>query len=89
MDLLCRLIDVYVLLMFGRIVLSWFPMQSGGAMATIHDFLVAITEPLLGPVRRMLPPIGVGGMGFDLSPIIVLLVLQIVVRGIILRCGVG
>ena len=72
--------------MFGRIILSWFPMQSGGIFATIHDFLVAITEPLLGPVRRMLPPIGVGGMGFDLSPIIVLLFLRVVVAGLILGC---
>ena len=34
----------------------------------------------------MLPPVGVGGMGLDLSPIIVLLLLQIVVKGVILGC---
>jgi YggT family protein len=85
-DLLCRLINLYVLCMFGRIVLSWFPLQRGGVMATIHDFLVTITEPLLGPVRRMLPPVGVGGVGFDFSPIIVILGLQVVVAQLILGC---
>lgn len=86
MDVLCRLLDLYVICIFGRIILSWFPLQSGGLMAGVHDFLVAITEPVLGPVRRMLPPIGVGGMGLDLSPIIVLLGLRIVVGGLILGC---
>ena len=44
------------------------------------------TDTVLGPVRRMLPPVGVGGMGLDLSPIIVLLLLRIVVQGLILNC---
>jgi uncharacterized protein YggT (Ycf19 family) len=44
--------------------------------------LYAATEPLLGAVRRVLPPMG----PFDLSPIIVILGLQIVVGRIILGC---
>jgi uncharacterized protein YggT (Ycf19 family) len=35
----------------------------------------------------MVPMIAMGGMGLDLSPIIVLLALQIVVKGLILHCG--
>jgi YggT family protein len=41
-------------------------------MAQIFSFLYTITEPVLGPIRRAIPPIGMGGMGFDLSPIIVI-----------------
>jgi YggT family protein len=51
-------------------------------MATAQFWLVKITEPVLGPVRRVLPPLG----GLDLSPIVVLLFLQIVVQGLILGC---
>ncbi len=40
-------------------------------MATVYGFLYAVTEPVLGPIRRLIPPMGVGGMGLDLSPIIV------------------
>jgi YggT family protein len=76
---LCTLAQLYMLALFLRIVLSWFPISPGGAMAGIFSFLYSITEPVLGPVRRMLPPVGMGGMGLDLSPIIVLLVLQLVV----------
>jgi YggT family protein len=86
MDALCRLVDLYVVCVFARIILSWFPLSPGGLVASVADFLVAITEPVLGPVRRMLPPVGVGGMGLDLSPIIVLLLLRIVVQGLILNC---
>jgi len=39
-----------------------------------------VTEPVLGPVRRAIPPIGMGGMGFDLSPIIVIFGVQILER---------
>ena len=79
MALLCTLAQLYMLALFIRIVLSWFPISPGGAMAGIFSFLYNITEPVLGPVRRLLPPVGMGGMGLDLSPIIVLLVLQLVV----------
>ena len=78
-DLLCRLGQLYILAMIGRIILSWFPISAGGLMASVFSFLYTVTEPVLGPVRRMLPPVGVGGMGLDLSPIIVLLVLQILI----------
>ena len=83
MAILCTLAQLYMLALFLRIVLSWFPISPGGAMAGIFSFLYTITEPVLGPVRRMLPPVGMGGMGLDLSPIIVLLVLQLVVFRIV------
>jgi YggT family protein len=40
-------------------------------MATVYGFLYSITEPILGPIRRVIPPMGMGGMGLDLSPLIV------------------
>jgi len=43
----------------------------------VFSFLYTITEPLLGPVRRAIPPLRMGGMGIDLSPIIVIFGLQI------------
>ena len=52
-------------------MLSWFPISPDSGMATVYGFLYSITEPVLGPIRRLIPPMGVGGMGFDLSPLIV------------------
>ena len=77
-ELLCRLGQLYILAMIGRIILSWFPISAGGVMASVFSFLYTITEPVLGPVRRALPPIGGGGMRLDLSPIIVIFAVQFI-----------
>ena len=48
------------------------PRRPGCAWPRSSTSSTAITEPVLGPMRRAIPPIGMGGMGFDLSPIIVI-----------------
>jgi YggT family protein len=80
MGLVCSLLNLYLILLFARIILSWFPVSPGGAMAQVFSILYTVTEPVLGPVRRAIPPIGMGGMGFDLSPIIVIFGVQILER---------
>lgn len=79
-ELLCRLAYLYLFVLFGRILLSWFPISPGTPMATVFSFVYSVTEPVLGPVRRMLPPVGMGAMGgLDLSPLIVILLYQFVI----------
>jgi YggT family protein len=71
--LLCALITVYMVVMAARAVLSWFPVRPGTAMASISMVLYEITEPVLAPVRRVIPPAGM----FDLSFIVVFFLLVI------------
>lgn len=78
-DLLLKLLNLYIFIVFGRIILSWFPMQPGTAMATVYTYAYKLTEPVLAPVRRIMPPMG----GLDLSPIIVVLALEIVGTAVI------
>ena len=80
--LLCRLLQAYLIILFGRIILSWFPVEPGSGMASVYQFLYALTEPVLGPIRRVVPPLGMGGMGLDLSPIIVIFGIEILQRTI-------
>lgn len=84
MSILCLLVNLYVIAILGRIILSWFPAARSSVVGSLTEFLHAITEPVLGPVRRVLPPIGV----FDLSPLIVLLGLQIIARAALGCTGV-
>ena len=70
-EIICRLLQAYLIIMFARIIMSWFPINAGSGLATVYGFLYSITEPVLGPIRRVIPPLGAGGMGIDLSPIIV------------------
>ncbi len=75
--LLCRFLQAYLIVMFARIILSWFPLSPGSGMASVYGFLYAVTEPVLGPIRRVIPPIGAGGMGLDLSPLVVFFAITI------------
>ncbi len=69
--IICRLLDAYLIVMFARIILSWFPINAGSGLASVYGFLYSLTEPVLGPIRRVIPPLGMGGMGLDLSPLVV------------------
>ena len=69
-DLLRTLIDVYAMIILVRVVLSWLPVDRDQAWAR---FIVDVTEPLVGPIRRILPPFG----GLDFSPLVAMLLLQL------------
>lgn len=69
--------QIFLLCLLGRIVLSWFPPSGPGPVETIRRALFTVTEPVLGPVRRLLPMVRIGGMGLDLSPLVVFLGIEI------------
>ena len=61
------------LLVLGRVLMSWF---DPGRSNQVSRFLIQATEPILAPVRRFLPQTGM----FDLSALIVLLLLGVLMR---------
>ena len=73
MILVCWALSVYLVFIFARILLSWFPLDPNGAMATVAGFLFTVTDPVLGPLRRAIPPVRRGAAALDLSPLIVIL----------------
>jgi YggT family protein len=79
--ILYGLLSIYTLLIIIRIVFSWAMI---GYNNRLMRFLIDVTEPLLGPLRRMIPPLG----WLDISPIVaffILLLLQAAVAGTLLR----
>jgi YggT family protein len=80
MVVICVAIQLYIFVIFVRLIMSWFPPTPGTTYAQIYDAFVTVTEPVLGPVRSMMPPMRMGAMALDLSPIVVLLGLQILRR---------
>ena len=80
------LLEIYLWgVLFPRALLSWFPAPPGSTLAGINSVLFRLTEPVLGPVRRLLPPVRAGGFGIDLSFIIVFLGIQLIVIPIVYR----
>jgi YggT family protein len=74
--LLARLFDLYSLVILVAVILSWVRLPPDNPIVRITT---ALTEPLLAPIRRVLPDIG----GFDLSPLVLLLALRLL-RSILL-----
>ncbi|HUR18009.1 MAG TPA: YggT family protein [Acidimicrobiales bacterium] len=79
MGVVCAAVQIYLVAIFARVVLSFFPLAPGTVMSSLFSTLYTVTEPVLGPIRRILPPIGGGGIGIDLSPMIVVLVVQLLI----------
>ncbi len=79
MALICSLINLYIFVLFVRVVLSWFPINPNGPVGQVSRLVQAATDPVLVPVRRMLPNMG----PLDLSPIVVWIVLGIIVPTLI------
>jgi YggT family protein len=67
------LLDLYSLVLFASIILSWVNLSPDSPIVkVVHQ----LTEPVLAPVRRVLPAAG----GFDLSPLLVLLAIRLLQR---------
>ncbi len=86
-DYVGALFLVYIILIFLNILISWIPrMPYYRWLRATLDFITETTNPYLNLFRRVIPPIGGGGFGLDLSPIIgiiVLYILRAVVVGLI------
>ena len=78
----CLIINLYLLVIFARIIMSWFLPTPGTTYAQIFDAFVRVTEPVLAPVRGMIPPMRMGAASLDLSPIVVFLVGMFLIRAI-------
>jgi YggT family protein len=72
------LLQAYVIVLVARALLSWFPMHSGSPILPLVRVLDRLTEPVLYPIRRMLPPLRAGGMAIDLSIIVAILAIEII-----------
>jgi len=64
------------LAILGRVIMSWVTMMAptSPVVQTINQMLFQMTEPVLAPIRRIIPPMG----AFDLTPMIALILLQVI-----------
>lgn len=71
---------LFLICLFVRMILSYVSMVPGSTLQRINHAVVAITDPLLRPVRRVLPFARFGGAALDLSPLVVSIAIIIVMR---------
>ena len=80
MTVVCGLLQVYILVLFVRAVLSWFPIRPDSGLVPVIRALDAVIDPAVRPLRRVIPPAGM----LDLS-YLVLFIIVIVIHSIV--CG--
>jgi YggT family protein len=69
----------YILLLLARLVADWVQMfarawQPAGPILVILEVVYSVTDPPLRLIRRLVPPLRLGGMALDLSILLVLLI---------------
>lgn len=80
MDALCTILNLYVLVILARVIFSWVRVTPGTPVASIYSVIFRLTEPVLGPLRRAIPPMRMGVAAIDLSPLIILVGVQLICR---------
>jgi YggT family protein len=76
----CAALQIYWLILLIRILMSWFPMPRSGPAATAARILYDLTDPVLRPLRNLIPPARMGMMAIDFSPIIVFIAIGVLQR---------
>jgi YggT family protein len=74
--LLCNVLLVYWIILLARVIVSWVELAGWrppptGPLRTVFELLFDVTEPVLRPIRRILPPAG----PLDLSVIVAFLII--------------
>ncbi len=75
--ILILILRVYFDAVLGWVILSWIPTSSDHPLGRVNVFLDRIIYPVILPLRRVIPPLRVGGGMLDLSPIVLLIGLQL------------
>ena len=85
LTIILLVLDLYVWLLIAAAILSWLVAfnvvnSRNQFVAMIGDFLFRVTEPVLRPIRNMLPSLG----GIDVSPVVLILII-ILIKDVIVR----
>jgi YggT family protein len=81
-QLLVWAVNIYTLVLLVYAVFSWIPDLRG---SRVEWYLAKVVEPLLVPIRRIIPP----ALGIDIAFLVLILVLQLVIRTALVRLEVN
>jgi YggT family protein len=83
-DVLYLLLQIYFYAVLAWVILSWIPTSSTHPLGRVNVFLDRIIYPVILPLRRVIPPLRLGGGMLDLSPIVLLIGLRLLM-GVVVR----
>lgn len=82
LDILRWIVSIYTIILFVKVLVSWalmfgFRPPISGPVRWLLDLLDDVTEPVLRPLRRIIPPVRAGGIGLDVSIIVAFVILWV------------
>ena len=78
MRVVCILLQAFSIVLFARVVMEWIPVGEEHPLGRLRHVLRVITQPVLAPIRALIPPVRVGSVAVDLSPLILIVLLNVV-----------
>lgn len=82
MRIVCILIQIFSIVLIARILLEWLNLPYDHPVTRFRSALRVVTDPILKPLRRVIPPIRTGSIAIDLSPLVVFVALGILAAAI-------
>ena len=81
-EVVCVLISAYTVILLIRVILSWavtlgWRPPYSGPVRKVLDLLDDVTEPLLKPLRALIPPVRAGAVGLDVSILVAFVILAV------------
>lgn len=76
--LICQILDLFTLALLAWIVLSWIRVPYDHPIGKVHRFLDRMIMPIVLPLRRVIPPLNLGGVSLDLSVLLIFIVIRII-----------
>ena len=80
--ILCYAIWAFIAALIIRIILDWVQVPASHPVGRARTSLASVTDPVLQPLRRVIPPIRMGAVALDVSVIVLIIGLQIVAAAI-------
>ena len=78
--IICQLLDLLVWVVLIWVVLSWIPTPAGHPLHNAKEVLNRVLNPVLKPFRNFMPPVRIGSVGVDLSPLALLVAVMLLER---------
>ncbi|NNN22518.1 MAG: YggT family protein [Acidimicrobiales bacterium] len=73
-------IQIVIVILIVQAILSWIPIHPSSAFYKIRKDLTSVTNVFLAPIRKVIPPVGGGGVQIDLSVMVLIVILEVVAK---------
>jgi YggT family protein len=76
--LVCQILNLFLYVLLAWVLLSWIRVPYDHPIGRVHRALDRAIMPIVLPIRRVVPPLNLGGISLDLSVILIFIVIRII-----------